>query len=119
MNFIHKLFRNEDYSVNLGDLLRIVDNNLLTFAEGKSIGATLNKSSMEEYEHYQFSEISEDLDEKEIILNHAYDVVDVLANKDAVYQDFELQHRNQFNWICLRIKQQSMSTLEMIMDIEN
>ena len=44
---IHSLFRNEDLSVNLGDLLRVVDDKLLTFVEGNPIGAVLNKTSID------------------------------------------------------------------------
>lgn len=87
---IHSLFRNDDMSINLGDLLRLVDEKLLTFAEGKPIGAVLNKSSMAEYEHPTFTDVKNNISSDEIAVHHAWDVLDVLTNKDAVYQDFEL-----------------------------
>jgi hypothetical protein len=87
---IHSLFRNEDLSVNLGDLLRVVDDKLLTFVEGNPIGAVLNKTSIDQYEHPDYANISSNLEASKVLIKHCYDVVDVLTNKDAVYQDFEL-----------------------------
>ena len=87
---IHEALRNADLSINLGDLLRLVDEDLLKFADGKPIGAVLNKTSKDLYEHPEFTSLGDDATNEEVMLQHAYDVLDVLTNKDAVYQDFEL-----------------------------
>lgn len=87
---IHELFRNEDLSVNIGDLLRLVNEELLTFVEGKPIGAVLNKNSMADYYHPSFTTLPNTATDAEIALQNCYDVLDVLTNIDAVYQDFEL-----------------------------
>lgn len=87
---LHTLFRNEDESVNLGDIAKVVDENLLSFADGKAIGANLSKTTYADYPHFNFSDTSNAASEEAAILQNAYDVLDVLADKDAIFQDFEL-----------------------------
>lgn len=97
---IHNLYRNEDQSVNLGDLLKVVDENLLTFANGKAIGANLSKTSYAEYPHYQFSDNSQYTGD-ELYVHQTYDVLDVAARYEGVYQNFEIpKYLNdcEINW---------------------
>lgn len=112
MYTIHELFRNEDLSVNLGDLLRVVDEKLLTFADGKPIGAVLNKLSISDYEHPEFTKLGDDATLDEVMLQHAYDVLDVLTNKDAVYQDFELPVYLNFCEISWKSENENIVTIE-------
>ena len=87
---LHKLLRNADGSINMGDTLRITSSSLLTFCDGKSIGATLNKTSWEEYEHYEYTEVSQNATQDEIELQAAYDALELMCNPNAIFQDFPL-----------------------------
>ena len=89
-----KSFRNSDNSVNFGDHLALADSSSLkTFANGKPVGATLNKTSMSEYEHYGLFDFEnnelEYTDDEAAILS-ALSCTEVIGNKDAIYQDFKL-----------------------------
>lgn len=86
----HKSLRNEDMSVNLGDFLKVVDPTLLTFCEGKQIGANLSKSSYDEYTHYPIPDFSNCTNKEQVQLAAAYSVLEVLTNENSVYQDFEV-----------------------------
>ena len=89
---IHTTYRNSDKSVNMGNKMKIVDEKLLTFANGKPIGAQLSKSSMADYTHYPMYtfENSKEYSSDDLKVLSAYSVVDVIANKDAVFQNFLL-----------------------------
>ncbi len=87
-------FRNTDNSVNFGDHLALSDSSSLkTFADGKPVGAILNKTSMAEYEHYGLFDFEnndlEYTDDETAILS-ALSCTEVIGNKDAIYQDFKL-----------------------------
>ncbi len=86
----HKELRNADGSINLGDNLKIVDEELLTFADGSSIGADLAKSSYDAYDHYNLGDVSKAKSEDEALLISAQAVLEVATNVNAVYQHFEL-----------------------------
>lgn len=86
----HESLRNEDGSVNLGDLLKVVDPTLLTYANGQQIGANLSKSSYEEYEHYDILDFSGCTTAAEVRVQAAYNVTEVLCAEDSVFQDFEV-----------------------------
>ncbi len=89
---IHSTYRNKDNSVNMGDKMKIVDEKLLTFANGKPIGAQLSKSSMADYTHYPMYtfENSKEYSADDLKVLSAYSIVDVIANKEAVFQNFLL-----------------------------
>ena len=87
-------FRNEDYSINMHDTLRIVDETLLTFCEGESIGATLNKNSYDEYEHATFYTFEDEKTinfyDEEVAVFSAYAACDPITDIDKTFQDFDL-----------------------------
>lgn len=87
---LHTGLRNEDMSVNLGDLLKITDQVLLTYADGKAIGADLSKSSYEEYTHVEREDTTGFASLDQVKVQNAYESVEVLANVNAIYQSFEL-----------------------------
>ena len=88
---LHKALRNADGSINTGDMLDIVNSNYLTFCEGKQIGADLNKTKWEDYSHYKFTtpEIDQTTENKVRVIG-AYDVLEVMCNPNAVFQDLKL-----------------------------
>ena len=90
MMTLHKAFRNADNSINMGNLYKIVDETLLTFNNGKAIGADLTKTSWDQYNHYNFSDLSGLTEENDILVKNAYDAVEVFTNPDAVFQNFEI-----------------------------
>jgi len=88
---LHTLLRNSDGSINIGNMLKIVDPELLTFCDGKPIGADLNKSSWEEYDHYDFTTPTiGKATENFVKVQGAADVLEVMCNPDAVFQDLKL-----------------------------
>ena len=89
---IHTTYRNSDKSVNMGNKIKIVDENLLKYADGKPIGAQLSKSSYSEYTHYSLYtfETGKDYNDDELRILSAYSVTEVIANKEAVFQNFIL-----------------------------
>lgn len=86
----HTSLRNEDMSVNLGDLLKVTDSTLLSFANGKQIGANLAKSSYDEYPHYVGYDLTKCTTADEVRMESAYSVTEVLCDANAVFQDFEV-----------------------------
>ena len=88
---LHSLLRNSDGSINVGNMLKVVDSELLVFCEGKQIGADLNKASWDEYEHFKWSEpvVGKTTENYARVLG-AYDVLDVMCNPRAVFQDIKL-----------------------------
>lgn len=89
---IHTTYRNADGSVNMGDKVKLVDPTLLKYANGNPIGAQLSKSSMEEYTHYPMFtfENSEEMPFDKVKVLSAYSVCEIIANKEAVFQNFKL-----------------------------
>lgn len=90
---IHNRFRNADHSVNMGDKLRVVDENLLKFANGDPIGASLSKSKWEDYTHasyYSFKTADSDMTDEEIAVLSASTVCDPLTSAAATYQNFDI-----------------------------
>ena len=87
---IHKLFRNEDMSINIGNVCKVVDPQLLTYANGEAIGANLSKGSYADYKHFTYTNPSDIKSDTDAILKNAYDALDVLTNSDAVLQNFEV-----------------------------
>lgn len=91
VNF-HKTLRNEDGSVNMGDMLFVTDKTLSTFGkDGESIGATLNKKSWDEYDHYEFTEFTDRTLSKDYIeCQSALDAITIMCNNEAVFQNVNL-----------------------------
>lgn len=87
---LNSLLRNSDNSINVGDMLDIVDSKLLTFCNGSQIGAKLNKSSWDEYEHYEYTTPTLGSTQDEIDCLAAYDALEVMCNKEAVYQNMPI-----------------------------
>ena len=88
---VHTILRNEDHSINIGDMLRVVDSELLTYCEGQQIGANLSKTKWEDYSHYEFSTPvlgTATVDSVRVL--GAYDVLEVMCNPVAVFQDLKL-----------------------------
>ncbi len=89
---IHEDYRNKDGSVNMGKKMKIVDKKLLTFANGNPIGAQLSKDSYDEYDHYPMysfkGENSQDYNFDQVKILAARSVTEIIANKDAVFQNF-------------------------------
>lgn len=87
---IHKLLRNADGSINTGKMLNIVSNDLLTYCDGKQIGAKLNEASWDQYDHYNILNNKSTGDDTMDTLLGARDVLEIMCNKDAVYQNVNL-----------------------------
>ena len=90
---LHYDLRNEDQSVNMGDTLSLKDEELLTFANGKPIGAVLNKTSGLDYTHPQFFtfvDANPEMSADELSVLSAYFVCDPVTLLDATYQDFDV-----------------------------
>jgi len=90
---IDTLYRNSDGSVNMGDFLALADESLLKFNNGKPIGCTLNKTSMDQYEHISWAvpALEGKNPSKDFVrVQGAIDVLEVMCNKDYVYQDVKL-----------------------------
>lgn len=86
----HKSLRNDDMSVNMGDYGKVVDETLLTYANGKQIGANLSSASDADYPHYPYANFAECTTAAEVRVQAAYDTVEVLCSEESVYQDFEV-----------------------------
>ena len=88
---LHKELRNADGSVNMGDRVQLKEtSDLYKFADGKPVGAVLNKTSYADYVHYDVTDLGNLTDETKVSIQAAYNTLEVLTNEDAVYQDFKL-----------------------------
>lgn len=85
---IHSTYRNEDGSVNMGDLFAVADYSGL-FGDENKIGATLNLESYEEYTHYDMADLTQAEDEIQARLLAAQSMLYIQTDENAVYQDFE------------------------------
>lgn len=88
---IHSAWRNEDGSLNLGDILRIKDYSVLGFEEGE-IGANLSQDSQADYVIPDYTFLTDDsLTSDEAARAQAIeDMIYVPVKADSVYQDFDL-----------------------------
>ncbi|MCR5113553.1 MAG: right-handed parallel beta-helix repeat-containing protein [Acholeplasmatales bacterium] len=90
---INAKMRNADRSVNTGDHLALANETLKTYADGNPIGAVLNKSSWDEYEHYDMIDFSTNTvaytDDQVNVLSAA-SMLEVITREEATYQDFRL-----------------------------
>ena len=88
---LHKELRNTDNSVNMKDRVQLKeDSKLYKFNDGKPVGAVLNKASYDEYDHYDITNLGNTSNPDKILIQSAYNTLEVLTNEDAVYQDFKL-----------------------------
>lgn len=90
LEYLHTNIRNEDLSINIGDKFKVIDPYLLTFANGKQVGANLSLSSYEDYNHYAFAGFENCKTADDVAVKSVYNVLEVLADSNAVYQDFEI-----------------------------
>ncbi len=91
---LHTSLRNKDGSVNMGDLLKVVNEDLLKFVNGKQIGANLSKTSSEEYPHSKHVKFmasnAADLSTTEVDLLSAYAFAEPITSVQATFQDFDV-----------------------------
>lgn len=87
---LHKLLRNADNSLNMKDMLNVKNSDLLTYCDGKQIGAKLNETSWDAYDHYGLNDQEGKLDDIDIVLAGAKDVLEIMCNENAVYQNVNL-----------------------------
>lgn len=87
---LHTSLRNSDMSVNLKDHCKLVDSKLLTYAEGKPVGATLFLTSTSDYSHYDVLDAKDCETLDEIQAQVVYNALEVLGAEDAIFQDFEV-----------------------------
>lgn len=91
---IHNKYRNADHSVNMGNKLKLKDQKLLTYCDGNPIGATLDKTSYDEYNHYSLNlyndATSTSLSSDQVKVNSASDVCEPITRLEATYQTFDL-----------------------------
>ena len=88
---LHKELRNADGSVNMGDRVQLKESSkLYKFVDGNPVGAVLNKASYDEYKHYDITDLGLLTNSDKILIQSAYNTLEVLTNEDAVYQDFKL-----------------------------
>lgn len=97
---LHKGLRNEDGSVNLKNYFK---SNIEIKISGneKTCGATLNKSSYDEYTHTALSNIPENESTKEANARSVVDAIVLSVNKDYIYNDIYLPTSigtNKISW---------------------
>lgn len=107
---VHFDFRNEDYSINMHDILKIKNYDLL-LGESNKIGADLNKTSWEEYSHYEWTDYSDFKSKNDVTLALSKNALFVPVNPDAVYQDFKVL--GSFNEATLTWKSSDSSIIEI------
>lgn len=79
---LHKKWRNEDMSINLGDLLALKD------ANGTQ-GSKLNLSSWDDYPHYGMHDLTTASSADDAVAQAIIDMAYLPVNTSAVYQNFD------------------------------
>jgi len=88
-NRAHKRFRNEDGSINMGDILAVKDYGKLLGEENK-IGSVLNLTEWEDYTHFTDDNLYDKVDNAEsAVLIKAWETLTLNVDEKAVYQDFD------------------------------
>ena len=82
---VHETYRNADNSINMKDILAIADSEAVF-----GTGATLNKTSWEDYTHFYDSDISKEASLQDSVLTAVYNTLYLYTDTNAVYQDFTL-----------------------------
>lgn len=111
----HKAYRNDDGSVNMGNILKIKDQNSLI--EGQTIGANLSETS-DTYQHYYTESLaggSGKASEGEFIVEMAKEALEVATDTENVYQDFDVP-KNMMN--CEITWEVDGTTLELSEDVK-
>lgn len=78
----HKDYRNEDGSINMGDVLAQKN-------EASTYGSFVNKSSWDEYTHFDYVDLKDCKSEDEAIATAVEKMVYVPIRTEACYQDFK------------------------------
>lgn len=86
---IHAQYRNADGSINMGNIFKIKDYSLL-FGDDHKIGSDLTKTSWEEYEHPNYTDLTTLKTVEKSVLQAVSDILYIPANTDNVYQDFHV-----------------------------
>lgn len=86
----HIKYRNEDHSINMGDILAVKDYSKL-LGEQKKIGSVLNLGSWNEYGHFTQKEWNDKISTSTgALLTKVAESVTLNADEQAVYQDFDV-----------------------------
>ena len=90
---VHNKYRNEDGSINMGELLAVKDD--FDFAThlgtGVKAGSVLNKSNWDDYTHFANPDLLNGVkDEVTARLLKAKETLTINSDESAVYQDFEV-----------------------------
>ena len=86
---VHEQYRNADHSINMHNILKIKNYDLL-LGETNKIGADLSKNSWDEYVHYEWTDYSEFDSITDVTLALSKNALFIPVNHDAVYQDFKV-----------------------------
>ncbi|MCH5148111.1 MAG: hypothetical protein J1G05_01940 [Clostridiales bacterium] len=90
---VHDKYRNEDHSINMGDLLAVKDDFDFStyFGAGVKAGSVLNKSDWDAYTHFADPDLLNGVkDEVTARLLKAKETLTINSDEEAVYQDFEV-----------------------------
>ncbi len=85
---LHSTLRNADGSINMGQILKIVDHTALL--NEQKIGANLTSSNYNEYTHYDFADLSASVDGESAILTAIDKMLYINTSTFGTYQDFDL-----------------------------
>lgn len=91
---IDKLYRNDDGSINMGNILKIKDYSGL-FGDTNKIGSDLTKTSWGDYNHYDYVYLTDDTvtTNTDARLTAVKDLLYVPVDENACYQDFSIVSR--------------------------
>jgi len=81
-HYVDETCRNEDGSINMGDLLALKD-------ETCTYGSVLNKTSWEDYTHYDFSDLTKSASADDAAATAVCDMVYLPIRTEACYQNFK------------------------------
>lgn len=90
----HKVFRNEDGSINMGDILKIKNRSAL-LGESKPVGADLTKTSWEDYNHFYDDVLVSGDSETLAKLNRAAEALTINCDENGVFQPFDVVNKMQ------------------------
>ncbi len=85
-NTIHQRYRNADGSINMGNILEIKDQSIIS----AGIGCVINEAEWDDYTHYDYTYLNECKDSDDALATAIQNMMYVPVNKDACYQDFQV-----------------------------
>lgn len=88
-NRVHLTYRNDDGSINMGNILKIKDYSKL-FGDSNKIGSDLTATSWDNYKHYYSEDLSKAGNLYEATALAVKDALYITAAEKAVYQDFDI-----------------------------